>query len=82
MALGKPVIATYGGGTNEIIRDNDTGFLISPSNPEELAQKIEILLNDEALANKMGLAGKERIKKSFSIEKMVDKYITTCKNLL
>ena len=38
MALEKPVIATAGGGTNEIVIDNKTGFLIKQSNPEELAE--------------------------------------------
>jgi len=33
MALGKPVVATIGGGTNEIVQDQITGFLISQSNP-------------------------------------------------
>ena len=61
MALGKPVVATSGGGTNEIVLDNKTGFLIKPSDPDELAKKLEILLNDSDLRTKMGLAGKERI---------------------
>jgi len=75
MALGKPVIASHGGGTNEIIEDTHTGFLIKPSNPKELVEKIEILLNDAELRNKMGIAGQERIKKIFTIDSMTDKYI-------
>ena len=82
MALGKPVIATRGGGTSEIIIDNETGFLISPSNPEELAGKIEILLNDVALRKKMGAAGKDRILTEFSIDKMVRNYIDLYNNLM
>lgn len=74
MALGKPVIATCGGGTNELIIDNVTGFLTSRSNPEELAEKIERLINNSFLRGKMGEAGMERIKEQFSIEKMVDRY--------
>lgn len=80
MALGKPVIATSGGGTSEIIKDNITGYLIDPSNPRELAEKMEILLNDADLRYNMGLAGKKRIQTYFSIEKMVNKYITICEN--
>jgi len=82
MALAKPVIATTGGGTVEIVEDKQTGFLIGPSNPGELAAKIEILLNDGELRKKMGLAGRERIKDHFSIEKMVEKYISICENSL
>ena len=82
MALGKPVIATSGGGTVEIVEDQRTGFLIGPSNPAELAGRIEILLEDEELRKKMGLAGKKRIQDYFSIEKMADKYIAICENSL
>ena len=76
MALGKPVIASSGGGTNEIVEDTKTGFLISPLDPKELAEKIEILLNDAELRNKMGLAGQERIKKIFSIDSMASKFVS------
>jgi len=82
MALAKPVIATTGGGTTEIVDDKKTGFLIGPSNPAELAAKTEILLNDEKLRKQMGLAGHERIRNCFSIEKMVDKYIAICEDSL
>jgi glycosyltransferase involved in cell wall biosynthesis len=74
MALGKPVVATSGGGTNEIVIDQKTGFLVSRSNPKELSEKINILLNDNELRVKMGLAGKEQIQNNFSINSMVDNY--------
>lgn len=82
MAMGKPVVATYGGGTSEIIEDHETGFLVSQSNPVELADKIEMLLNDQQLRVRMGDYGKERIKETFSIEKMENKFISVYKNLL
>jgi glycosyltransferase involved in cell wall biosynthesis/peptidoglycan/xylan/chitin deacetylase (PgdA/CDA1 family) len=82
MALGKPVIATSGGGTNEIIIDNETGFLISRSNPGELAEKIEILLQNKELRFKMGAAGKERIKTFFSIDNMVNNYFALYNKIL
>jgi len=82
MALGKPVIATSGGGTCEILEDNMTGFLVSQSNPIELAGKIELLLNDPPLRLKMGNNGKNRIINAFSIDKMVSEYISAYKNLL
>lgn len=74
MALGKPVIATSGGGTNEIVVDCETGFLINKMNPGELADKIHILLNDYQLRVRMGEAGQSRIKSYFSIDLMVNNY--------
>lgn len=82
MAFEKPVVATSGGGTNEIVVDNKTGFLINPSNPEELAEKLEILLNDTDLRFRMGHAGKERVMNEFSIDKMARKYIELYKMVL
>jgi len=80
MAMGKVVIASSGGGTNEIVENNKTGFLINPSSPGELAEKIEILLNDICLRKCMGLAGRRRIEDHFSIDKMVNKFISVYKN--
>lgn len=76
MALAKPVVASFGGGTNEIVVDNKTGFLVKQSDPEDLAGKIEILLNDEDLRQKMGLAGRDRIQSVFSIGHMKDEYVS------
>lgn len=75
MALAKPVVATSGGGTNEIVLDHETGFLVRKSNPEELAEKIELLLNSKDLRIKMGMAGKDRIQNFFTIDSMTNNYI-------
>jgi glycosyltransferase involved in cell wall biosynthesis len=82
MAFGKPAVATAGGGTNEIIEDQKTGYLVNPSNPKELAEKISILLEDPALRSKMGRNGEARIHEVFSIETMTDEYLTEYKKLL
>lgn len=82
MALGKPVIASSGGGTNEIVEDTKTGFIINPSDPKELAEKMQILLSNVNLRKKMGLAGQERIKELFSIDNMTNKYISFYKMIL
>ena len=76
MALAKPVVASSGGGTNEIVEDNKTGFLVKQSDPVELVSKIEVLLNDTDLRQKMGLAGQERIRTVFSIDHMSNEYIS------
>lgn len=81
MAMEKPVIATNGGGTSEIVLDNETGFLVGPSDPVELAGKMEILLNDAHLRTRMGTAGKQRIYDVFLINEMVKRYVAVYKNL-
>ncbi|MBP7507729.1 MAG: glycosyltransferase [Prolixibacteraceae bacterium] len=81
MALGKPVIATGGSGTAEIIQDGITGILVDASDPVHLAEKLEILLNDSFLRERMGLAGRERVREHFSINRMVGEYIDLYKRI-
>ena len=47
MACGKPVVATYNSGSEEIITSEDYGLLCEPANPEELAEMILIALDKE-----------------------------------
>jgi glycosyltransferase involved in cell wall biosynthesis len=70
MALGKPVISTdVEGGSREIILDGETGFCMERS-AERIAEKIDFLLNEDEIRNRMGNEGRNRIRKSFSITKM------------
>ena len=82
MALGKPVIATDGGGTKELIIDGETGFLVEQKNYIQLADKIEYLLDNKEAAAIMGSKGRERIKQEFSLEKMTNSYVTLYNSLL
>jgi glycosyltransferase involved in cell wall biosynthesis len=75
MALKKPVIATAGGGTNELVLNNITGFLINQKTPQEMQEKIEFLLDNQDIAERMGQKGKERIQQDFNIEKMTNSYL-------
>lgn len=82
MALGKPVVATSGGGTNEIIENDRTGFLVEVSNSQQLSDKLHILLEDENLRSEIGIAGKERIHNVFSIDAMLAKYLMVYRSLI
>ncbi|MEO0124580.1 MAG: glycosyltransferase family 4 protein, partial [candidate division WOR-3 bacterium] len=69
---GKPIIGTAVGGIKEIINDNENGFLINPGDYEELARKIELLLTDSKLRNKMGQISKKVALEKFSVNTWVD----------
>lgn len=81
MTLGKPVIATSGG-RNEIVLDSVTGYLVSPSDPATLDEKVEILLNNTDSRKKIGENGKIRVQELFSIETMSENFIKTYNSLL
>ena len=75
MALGKPVVATNGGGTPEILLDGETGYLVAPFTPIVMAEKIQYLLSHPEVANHMGTIGKQRIRSQFSLSGMAESYI-------
>ena len=64
----KPVVATNVGGIPELMRNNETGFLIKKGDHDELFKKLEILIDDEKMSQKMGNAGKKFISNTFSWE--------------
>lgn len=59
MAAGCSVVASDVGGLGEVIKDGETGFLVPSKNPKALAEKILLLLNDDALLKTMGERAKE-----------------------
>lgn len=82
MALAKPVIATDGLGTREIVDDNLTGFLIKPKQPRLLEDKIIYIMDNRDEARKMGLKGQKKIRDHFSIEAMCSSFIKIYEKLI
>ena len=74
MASGKPVIASRTGGLELIVKEGKTGFLFEPGNVEELMQKLELLLDDETLRNKMGMEGRKRAVEFFNWDSIIEKF--------
>lgn len=75
MALGKPVITTdLVGGSREIIEEGQSGYIMQP-NANDIACKINELMNNRELMYKLGQKGKKIIEQKFSIEKMGKAFI-------
>ena len=68
MYLGKPVVATNGGGVPEIIEHNRSGLLIPMGDTVQMADAIERLLARPAEQQRLGRAARERILAHFTIE--------------
>jgi glycosyltransferase involved in cell wall biosynthesis len=68
MALGRPVIATRGGGPSEIIEPGESGILMDPENPEILAEAIRRLCDDPAERLRLGQNAAARVRSQFDIE--------------
>lgn len=71
MASGLPVVGTRVGGVPEIVTHGETGLLVGPSNPEELADALVQVLEDSDLRRRLGDRGREKILHSHSLEIMI-----------
>jgi glycosyltransferase involved in cell wall biosynthesis len=71
MLASRPVIATDVPGSNEVVADGETGFLVPLGRFEEMAQRAGELLDDEALRKRMGEAGLGRARALFTEERYV-----------
>ncbi len=68
MAMAKPIIASKVGDIPEIL--GETGYLVEPSSPQQIAEKIKLIFNDENAANTKGKQARERCVKYYSIDAM------------
>ena len=75
-----PVIATNVGGVHELVSNNKTGLLVTPNNSKELLEKINYLLNDIDLCNRLANNAHEFVMKNFSWEVLLPKYLKLYEN--
>lgn len=72
MAMGRPVISTRTAGQIDVIRDGDTGVLVSPGDVAALRAKIEMFLNDPQAAEEMGRRGRAHVEKYHRLEDFIE----------
>lgn len=69
MAAGKPIVATAHGGPIEQIEHGVSGLLVSPTNPQEMANALQHLLTDTHARQNMGQAAQKRAQQYFTTER-------------
>ncbi len=70
MASGLACVATCVGGVAEVIVPNETGLLAPSGDPEKIACQLDRLSRDPALRQRMGQAGRQRVREQFTAEQM------------
>lgn len=70
--LGLPVIGTRLSGVPEIVRDGETGYVVPPGDVAALRERLSALLGDGETRQRMGEAAGELIRRSFTVEAMVE----------
>jgi glycosyltransferase involved in cell wall biosynthesis len=68
MSFALPVIATNVYAIPEMIEDGKTGYIVSKGDVEVFEERLTSLIESRSLREKMGMAGRERVKKNFSNE--------------
>jgi glycosyltransferase involved in cell wall biosynthesis len=66
-----PVVASRIGGIPEVVWDDETGYLVTPANPMELAETLKVLVESEDLRFCMGQQGRDFVKSNFRWENTV-----------
>jgi len=72
MAAGSPVVASRSGGVVETVKDRETGFIVEKNDPQQLAYLLLKLLEDHALRETMGRAGRERALAHFTWDQVAE----------
>lgn len=80
-ACGRAVVTTDVPGCRDAIDENITGLLVPVRNAEALADQLQVLIENPALRQKMGIAGRELATKAFAIEKIVEQHMDVYRQL-
>lgn len=81
MAGGLPVLMTPTGGAEELIQNGENGYIVKFGDARDIAEKVEKLLQDPKLREKMGKKSREKAE-SMSWEKVADEYHEMYKDIL
>ena len=74
LAASLPIISTNHAAINESVFESFNGFFVRKKSPNEIAEKIEILINDHKLITKFGNESRKIYEKYFTENEMVNKF--------
>lgn len=75
MQASLPIISTVEGGIPDIVEDGVNGFLVNKGNVIDLADKIEVLIKDGGLREKLGEAGRKRYLENFTLDHFEKRFV-------
>ena len=68
-----PVVATAWRGIPDVVDENETGLLVPIKDPVALSEKLEMLINDPALRERLGKMGREKYLKNYQLQNFIKK---------
>ncbi len=81
-AFGKAVIATNVGGIPDMVKDNETGILVPPNDPDALREGLRRLMTDPGLRVRLGAAGKRFAEENLSWDAIAKKHAVFYKEIV
>ncbi len=69
-----PVVVSRKGGVTTLVKDGYNGFLVRPRSPKLIVEKVDLLLQDEKLAKRMGERAYKTVTEKFSWDKIATKF--------
>ncbi|MDH6307766.1 glycosyltransferase involved in cell wall biosynthesis [Dysgonomonas sp. PFB1-18] len=81
-AVGRPIVTTDTQGCRECVQDGYNGFLVPVKDYKELADKMDILINDRSERERMGLNSRILAETEFSIETVVERHLEIYNEML
>ena len=76
-----PVVATNVGGIPELMRNNETGFLVEKGDANGWIEKLSLLINDEQKRKDMGEKGRKFVEENFSWDKIAQDFLIIFKKM-
>lgn len=73
MQFAKPCIAATNTGSEDVIRNGESGFLVNPDDAFELSQKLLLLIENKDLRTRMGEKGQQIFESTFTFEHFCEK---------
>jgi len=80
LASGLPIVATRTGGTDELVVEGRNGFVVEMGNSADLAEKMEKIISNRELCEKMG-AESVSLAEGMSWQKVAEKYFELYKTI-
>ena len=64
------IVTPHVGGITDVVLDGETGLLVPPNNPDELANAVNRIVADPKLGERMGEAGRRRVEDKFTWDRV------------
>jgi glycosyltransferase involved in cell wall biosynthesis len=71
MSFRKPIVASDVTGVSDLVEPGATGYLFPAGDAAAMAESVERFLLDPHRARSMGAAGRERVERMFTVERMI-----------